>query len=89
MAIYIGLIATILVIAHVILSIKWNLKDPVKTNRLMWLAIVIVFLQALSDAWLVNIILWVGVAIIDGYMTDKNRQRVKAEQEVSENDKCQ
>lgn len=79
--IYLGLIATILVIIHVFLTIKWNLKDPVKTNRLMWLAIVIVFLQALSGAWLVNVILWAGVAFIDGYMTDRNRKRIEAEQE--------
>lgn len=79
--IYLGLIAMILVIAHVFLSIKWNLKDPVKTQRLMWLAIVIVFLQALSGAWLLNVFLWAGVAFIDGYMTDKNRQRIKAEEE--------
>lgn len=76
-----GFIAMILVILHVFLSIKWNLRDPVKTNRLMWLAIVIVFLQALSGAWLVNIILWAGVAVIDGYMTDRNRKRIEAEQE--------
>ena len=79
--IYLGLIAMILVIAHVFLSIKWNLKDPVKTQRLMWLAIVIVFLQALSGAWLLNVFLWTGVAFIDGYMTDKNRKRIEAEQE--------
>jgi len=79
--IYLGLIAMILVIAHVFLSIKWKLRDPVKTNRLMWLAITIVFLQALSGAWLVNIILWAGVAILDGYMTDRNRKRIEAEQE--------
>ena len=81
MVIYLGLIATILVILHVVLTIKWNLRDPVKTNRLMWLAIAIVFLQAVSSAWLVNIILWAAVAIFDGYMTDRNRKRVKAEQE--------
>jgi hypothetical protein len=79
--IYLGLIATILVIAHVVLTIKWDLKDPVKTNRLMWLAIVIVGLQSISGGWLVNIILWCGVAVYDGYMTDKNRKRIKAEQE--------
>lgn len=79
--IYLGLIAMILVIAHVFLTIKWNLKDPVKTNRLMWLAIAIVFLQALSGAWLVNVILWAGVAFLDGYMTDRNRKRIEAEQE--------
>jgi len=79
--IYLGLIAMILVIAHVFLSIKWNLRDPVKTNRLMWLAITIVFLQALSGAWLLNIFLWAGVAILDGYMTDRNRKRIVAEQE--------
>lgn len=79
--IYLGLIGMILVIAHVFLTIKWNLKDPVKTNRLMWLAIVIVFLQALSGAWLVNVILWAGVAFLDGYMTDRNRKRIEAEQE--------
>lgn len=79
--IYLGLIAMILVIAHVFLAIKWNLKDPVKTNRLMWLAIAIVFLQALSGAWLVNVILWAGVAFLDGYMTDRNRKRIEAEQE--------
>lgn len=81
MEIFFGLLATILVIIHVILGIKWNLRDPVNTNRLMWLALVIVALQVLSDAWLVNIILWTGVAIIDGYMTDKNRERIKAEAE--------
>lgn len=79
--IYLGLIGMILVIAHVFLTIKWNLKDPVKTNRLMWLAIAIVFLQALSGAWLVNVILWAGVAFLDGYMTDRNRKRIEAEQE--------
>lgn len=79
--IYLGLIGMILVIAHVFLTIKWNLKDPVNTNRLMWLAIAIVFLQALSGAWLVNVILWAGVAFLDGYMTDRNRKRIEAEQE--------
>ena len=79
--IYLGLIAMILVFAHVFLSIKWNLRDPVKTNRLMWLAITIVFLQALSGAWLLNVFLWAGVAILDGYMTDRNRKRIEAEQE--------
>lgn len=76
-----GLIGMILVIAHVFLTIKWNLKDPVKTNRLMWLAIAIVFLQALSGAWLVNVILWAGMAFLYGYMTDRNRKRIEAEQE--------
>ena len=79
--IYLGLIAAILVIAHVVLAIKWDLKDPVKTNRLMWLAIVIVGLQSISGGWLVNIILWCGVAVIYGYITDKNRKRIKAKQE--------
>lgn len=77
---YLGLIAMFLIIAHVFLSIKWNLKDPVKTNRLMWLAITIVFLQALSGAWLLNVFLMAGVAFIDGYMTVKNRKRIEAEQ---------
>lgn len=79
--IFLGTIGMILVIAHVFLTIKWNLRDPVKTNRLMWLAIVIVFLQAISGAWLINIFLWAGVAILDGYMTDRNRKRIEAEQE--------
>lgn len=79
--IFLGTIGTILVIAHVFLTIKWNLRDPVKTNRLMWLAIVIVFLQAISGAWLINIFLWAGVAVLDGYMTDRNRKRIEAEQE--------
>lgn len=79
--IFLGTIGMILVIAHVFLTIKWNLRDPVKTNRLMWLAIVIVFLQAISGAWLINIFLWAGVAVLDGYMTDRNRKRIEAEQE--------
>lgn len=84
MAIYLGLIGMILVIAHVFLTIKWNLRDPVKTQRLMWLAIAIVFLQALSGAWLLNVFLWAGVAILDGYMTDRNRKRIEAEKEDGE-----
>lgn len=81
MVIFLGFIATILCIAYVILMLKYNFRDPVKTNRLMWLAIVIVALQVISGAPLINIVVWAAVAIIDGYMTDKNRQRVKAEQE--------
>ena len=79
-----GFIAMILVIAHVFLTIKWNLKDPVKTQRLMWLAIAIVFLQAISGAWLLNVFLWAGVAVLDGYMTDRNRKRIEAEKEDGE-----
>jgi hypothetical protein len=75
------IITTILTIAHVVLTIKWDLKDPVKTNRLMWLAIVIVGLQSISGAWLFNIIVWSSVVVIAGYTTDKNRKRIKAEQE--------
>lgn len=83
--IYLGLIATILCVIHVVLTIKWarknGLKDPDQTSRLMWLAVAIVFLQVLSAAWPINILLWAGAAIIDGYLTARNRKRIETERE--------
>lgn len=82
--IILGLIGMILVIAHIFLTMTWDLTDPVKTNRLMWLAIVSVILLAISGAWFINVILWTSVAILDGYMTSRNRKRIEAEQEDGE-----
>lgn len=79
-SIYLGFITMFLIIAHVFLAIKWNLKDPVKTHRLMWLAMVIVFLQILSGTWFISIFAWIGVAIFYDWMTVTNWRRIEAEQ---------
>lgn len=64
-----GLITTILIIVHIVMTLKWDLWDPAKTRRVMWLAIAIAVLRAVAGDGFVIIMMWVVVAAIYGILT--------------------